>query len=49
MKSKKYGQYTPTTQKFMTEVEKYLINKYTKIESHWEGQLQLLAANYDLF
>ena len=36
-------------QQFMAAVEKYIKRKYGKIEQHWEGQLQLLATNYELF
>lgn len=33
----------------MAAVEKFIIGKYGNIENHWEGQLDLLAANYELF
>lgn len=48
-KKNRYIQYSDETQKFMQPVEKFLIEKYGKIESHWWGQLDLLAANYELF
>lgn len=46
---KKYMNYSSQTQKFMAEVEAFLKRKYNEIQPHWEGQLQLLATNYDLF
>lgn len=46
---KKYMNYSNQTQKFMAEVEAFLKRKYNEIQPHWEGQLQLLATNYDLF
>lgn len=45
----KYKNYSEQTQKFMSEVEAFLKRKYNEIQPHWEGQLQLLATNYDLF
>ena len=33
----------------MEAVEKFIVKKYGNIEPHWDGQLQLLATNYDLF
>lgn len=48
-KRSKYEEYTEQTQQFMNAVEKYLKVKYGKIEAHWDGQLQLLASNYDLY
>lgn len=45
----KYKNYSEQTQKFMSEVEGFLKKKYNEIQPHWEGQLQLLATNYDLF
>lgn len=47
--AKKYVNYSSQTQKFMIEVEAFLRKKYTELQPHWEGQLQLLATNYDLF
>ena len=41
--------YSSQTQKFMAEVEAFLKKKYNELQPHWEGQLQLLATNYDLF
>lgn len=49
MKTNKYQEYTQETQQFMTSVEKYLKQKYGKIEAQWVGQLNMLATNYDLF
>lgn len=51
MASKKnaYQEYTDETQQFMASVEKYLKQKYGKIEPQWNGQLTMLATNYDLF
>lgn len=46
---KKYANYSSQTQKFMAEVEAFLRKKYNELQPHWEGQLQLLATNYDLF
>ena len=48
-KASKYSEYREETQQFMTSVEKYLKQKYGKIESQWVGQLNMLATNYDLF
>lgn len=48
-KANKYSEYREETQQFMTSVEKYLKQKYGKIESQWVGQLNMLATNYDLF
>ena len=33
----------------MQAVEKFIVKKYGGIEPHWDGQLQLLATNYELF
>ena len=49
MAKKRYDTYTTQTQKFMTAVEAFIRQKYGKMESQWEGQLTLLATNYDLF
>ncbi len=48
-KKNRYIQYSDDTQKFMQTVEKFLTEKYGKIEPHWWGQLDLLAANYEFF
>ena len=45
----RYTNYSETTQDFMSAVEKFIKAKYGKIEKHWMGQLDLLAANYELF
>lgn len=47
--AKKYMNYSAHTQKFMVDVERFLKKKYNEIQPQWEGQLQLLATNYDLF
>lgn len=49
VKNNRYSTYTSHTQTFMAAVEKFIIGKYGSIENHWEGQLDLLAANYELF
>ena len=48
-KTNKYHNYDARTQNYMASVERFLQKKYGKIEAQWEGQLQLLAANYNLF
>ena len=48
-KKNRYLMYSEDTQKFMQPVEKFLVEKYGKTEPHWWGQLDLLAANYELF
>ena len=48
-KASKYKQFSAPTQSFMEAVEKFIVKKYGNIEPHWDGQLQLLATNYDLF
>ena len=48
-KATKYSDYSTATQQFMNSVEKFIKRKYGKIEAHWEGQLALLATNYELF
>lgn len=48
-KKKKYSEYGDKTQAFMTAVEKFLKAQYGDIKAHWEGQLELLATNYELF
>jgi P27 family predicted phage terminase small subunit len=45
----KYSGYSSPTIKFMQAVEKFIVKKYGGIEPHWDGQLQLLATNYELF
>lgn len=45
----KYKGYSIPTIKFMQAVEKFIVKKYGGIEPHWDGQLQLLATNYELF
>ncbi len=48
-KASKYDGYTDYTKEFMTAVEAFVKKKYGKIAPHWDGQLQLLATNYELF
>lgn len=48
-KKNKYDEYSENTQTFMNNVEKFIKSKYGKIESHWQGQLDMLATNYELF
>lgn len=48
-KSNRYINYSSTTQDFMKTVDKFIVEKYGKIESHWIGQLDLLAANFEIF
>ena len=45
----KYNSYSEPTRKFLQSVEKFIVKKYGGIEPHWDGQLQLLATNYELF
>ena len=45
----KYDDFSEVTQQFMTAVERFISKKYGKIEKHWEGQLNLLATNFELF
>lgn len=48
-KTKKYSEFSEKTQAFMNAVEKFLKAQYGEIKAHWEGQLELLATNYELF
>jgi len=48
-KASKYSGYSQQTEQFMEAVEKFIKKKYGKIEPHWQGQLELLATNYELF
>lgn len=45
----KYSEYTLPTQKFMLAVEKHLIDKFGEISAHWDGLLQMLAVQVDLY
>jgi len=45
----KYSQYKEETQEFMENVEKFLVKKYDKLQPEWQGQLNILATNYDMF
>lgn len=48
-RTNRYTLYSDATQSFMLNVDKFLIDKYGIIKPHWEGQLDLLASNYELF
>ena len=48
-RTNRYTLYSNETQSFMLNVDKFLIDKYGIIKPHWEGQLDLLASNYELF
>lgn len=48
-KTNKYSEYNEQTQQFMAAVEKYLKQKYGKIENQWQGQLNMMATNHDIF
>lgn len=48
-KRAKYNDYSENTQQFMGAVERFIKKKYGKIEEHWQGQMDLLATNYELF
>lgn len=48
-KINKYSNYSKKTQTFMDAVENYIVNKYGDIEPQWEGMLEMLALNYDMF
>lgn len=48
-KRAKYSDYSENTQQFMGAVERFIKKKYGKIEEHWQGQMDLLATNYELF
>ena len=48
-RTNRYTLYSEETQAFMLNVDKFLIDKYGIIKKHWEGQLDLLASNYELF
>lgn len=48
-KNTKYTDYSERTQKFMKAVETHLINKFGTIETQWDGLLNMLATNYELF
>lgn len=48
-KASKYSEYSQQTEQFMEAVEKFIKKKYGKIEPHWQGELDLLATNYELF
>lgn len=48
-RTNRYTLYSNETQSFMLNVDKFLIDKYGTIKPHWEGQLDLLASNYEFF
>lgn len=45
----KYQEYTRETQQFMNAVEKHLMDKFNEITPHWDGLLQMLAVQVDLY
>ena len=48
-KKSKYSEYTKETAQFMNAVEKHLMDKFNEITPHWEGLLQMLAVQVDLY
>jgi P27 family predicted phage terminase small subunit len=48
-KASKYSGYSQQTEQFMEAVEKFIKKKYGKIEPHWQGELDLLATNFEIF
>ena len=48
-KTNRYADFSPVTQTFMSAVEKHLTDKFSKIETQWDGLLMMLADNYELF
>ena len=48
-KKNKYQDYSKETQAFMNAVEKHLIDKFGEITPHWDGLLQMLAVQVDLY
>lgn len=48
-KKNKYQDYGKETQAFMNAVEKHLTAKFGNIESQWDGLLQMLAEQYEIF
>ena len=51
MKKKRndYSEYSDKTQKFMSTIIKHLTDKFGSIEPQWDGVLDMIAAQYDLF
>lgn len=45
----KYSSYSKETQAFMKNVESHVKKTFGAIECQWEGLLQILASNYELF
>lgn len=43
------NQYSETTKNYITNVIKYLTNKYGEVPSEWEAILMLLGDNLDLY
>lgn len=48
-KKSKWGGYSNRTAAFMAAVENHLKEKFGEIETQWEGLLQMLATNYEIF
>lgn len=48
-KLKKYSDFSTVTQKFMAAVEEHLTQKFGGIETQWEGLLNIMATNFQLF
>lgn len=48
-KNSKYSEYSLKTQAFMNAVEKHLMDKFNEITPHWDGLLQMLAVQVDLY
>ena len=48
-KTNRYADFSKETQSFMAAVEKHLIDKVGGIEPQWEGILNMLATQFDLF
>lgn len=48
-KNSKYSEYGKDTQFFLTNVEKHLMDKFGEITPHWDGLLQMLAVQVDLY
>lgn len=46
---KNYKDYSVSTQKYLTSVEKYLKAKYGAVNEEWEQPLMMLATNVEMF
>ena len=44
-----YKDYSTATQKYLSSVEKYLKEKYGKVNDEWEQPLMMLATNVEMF